>query len=136
MGHLRDWPNGTHSPCQNNWKVRNNQEHDRTIWIQRRLFLRSDSIRNWRSPRFHVQFPRGCGRIHCEFDPRSVQAGVPQSSWLEGVRLPGKLEHGGVGERLNPAVLKTVRPERVSGVRIPPPPYSSRYISLCVLCCP
>ena len=29
---------------------------------------------------------------------------------------------GGVGERLNPAVLKTVRPERVSGVRIPPPP--------------
>jgi hypothetical protein len=27
-----------------------------------------------------------------------------------------------VGERLNPAVLKTVRPERVSGVRIPPPP--------------
>src|ERR1035441_1874321 len=31
---------------------------------------------------------------------------------------------GGVGERLNPAVLKTVRPERVSGVRIPPPPPS------------
>ena len=29
---------------------------------------------------------------------------------------------GGVGERLKPAVLKTVRPERVSGVRIPPPP--------------
>jgi hypothetical protein len=30
--------------------------------------------------------------------------------------------NGGVGERLKPAVLKTVRPERVSGVRIPPPP--------------
>jgi hypothetical protein len=27
-----------------------------------------------------------------------------------------------VGERLKPAVLKTVRLERVSGVRIPPPP--------------
>jgi hypothetical protein len=27
-----------------------------------------------------------------------------------------------VGERLKPAVLKTVRPERVSGVQIPPPP--------------
>ena len=30
--------------------------------------------------------------------------------------------NGGVGEWLKPAVLKTVRPERVSGVRIPPPP--------------
>ena len=27
-----------------------------------------------------------------------------------------------MGERLKPAVLKTVRLERVSGVRIPPPP--------------
>jgi hypothetical protein len=27
---------------------------------------------------------------------------------------------------LKPAVLKTVRPERVSGVRIPPPPPLSR----------
>ncbi len=33
-----------------------------------------------------------------------------------------ELKIGGVGERLKPAVLKTVRPERVSGVRIPPPP--------------
>src|ERR1700674_5928294 len=30
--------------------------------------------------------------------------------------------NGGVGERLKPAVLKTVGPERVPGVRIPPPP--------------
>ena len=30
--------------------------------------------------------------------------------------------HGGVAERLKAAVLKTVRPERVSWVRIPPPP--------------
>ena len=31
---------------------------------------------------------------------------------------------GGMGERLIPAVLKTVVPERVPGVRIPlPPPY-------------
>src|SRR6266852_2936718 len=29
---------------------------------------------------------------------------------------------GGVAERLKAAVLKTVRPARVSGVRIPPPP--------------
>src|ERR1700692_891497 len=43
-------------------------------------------------------------------------------SLLEGRDLRVKLENGGVGERLNPAVLKTVRPERVSGVRIPPPP--------------
>ena len=33
-----------------------------------------------------------------------------------------KLKFGGVGKRLTPAVLKTVRPERVSWVRIPPPP--------------
>ena len=33
-----------------------------------------------------------------------------------------ELKAGGVGERLKPAVLKTVRPERVSWVRIPPPP--------------
>ena len=31
-----------------------------------------------------------------------------------------------MGEWLKPAVLKTVRPERVSWVRIPPPPPSSR----------
>ena len=33
-----------------------------------------------------------------------------------------EVDFGGVGERLKPAVLKTVRPERVSWVRIPPPP--------------
>src|SRR5579863_7680054 len=33
-----------------------------------------------------------------------------------------RIKNGGVGERLKPAVLKTVRPERVSGVQIPPPP--------------
>jgi hypothetical protein len=37
---------------------------------------------------------------------------------------------GGVGERLKPAVLKTVGPERVPGVRIPPPPPSgARFLS-------
>jgi hypothetical protein len=35
-----------------------------------------------------------------------------------------------VGEWLKPAVLKTVRPERVSWVRIPPPPPASLDISL------
>lgn len=37
-------------------------------------------------------------------------------------------QHGGVGERFNPAVLKTVGPERVPGVRIPPPPPSKLLI--------
>jgi hypothetical protein len=36
-----------------------------------------------------------------------------------------------VGEWLKPAVLKTVRLERVSGVRIPPPPPASLSFSLC-----
>jgi hypothetical protein len=42
----------------------------------------------------------------------------------------GTIISGGVGERLKPAVLKTVRPERVSGVRIPPPPPVSLRVSL------
>jgi hypothetical protein len=42
----------------------------------------------------------------------------------------GTIISGGVGERLKPAVLKTVRPERVSGVRIPPPPPDSTFLSL------
>src|SRR6266478_9930651 len=50
------------------------------------------------------------------------QAQMPLSP-AECVRIMG----GGVGERLKPAVLKTVRPERVSGVRIsPPPPFVMR----------
>jgi hypothetical protein len=47
------------------------------------------------------------------------------------VELPVIIGNGGVGERLKPAVLKTVRPERVSGVRIPPPPpASSAFVSV------
>ncbi len=35
-----------------------------------------------------------------------------------------KSKNGGMGERLKPAVLKTVSPARGSGVRIPlPPPF-------------
>src|SRR5580693_5279425 len=41
------------------------------------------------------------------------------------------IENGGVGKRLTPAVLKTVRPERVSWVRIPPPPPAGLGNSLC-----
>ena len=39
-------------------------------------------------------------------------------------RIPQVVDYqcGGVAEWLNAAVLKTVRPVRVSGVRIPPPP--------------
>ena len=40
------------------------------------------------------------------------------------------LEGGGVGEWLKPAVLKTVRPVRVSGVRIPPPPPENAKVDL------
>src|SRR6266853_5239534 len=40
-----------------------------------------------------------------------------------------RIKNGGVGERLKPAVLKTVRLERVSGVRIPPPPPVSLRVS-------
>src|SRR6267154_1116386 len=50
--------------------------------------------------------------------------GAPAFRAWKARALPVKLESGGVGEWLNPAVLKTVRPERVSGVRIPPPPPS------------
>ena len=56
---------------------------------------------------------------------------VPASARLEREDLPVKLKDaGGVGERLKPAVLKTVRPERVSWVRIPPPPPASLDIPL------
>ncbi len=40
------------------------------------------------------------------------------------------IKGGGVGERLKPAVLKTVRPERVSGVQIPPPPPLNQRLAL------
>src|SRR5713226_3459826 len=54
------------------------------------------------------------GNSTSERHPTSTTAPLP----AECVRIMG----GGVGERLKPAVLKTVRLERVSGVRIPPPP--------------
>ena len=41
---------------------------------------------------------------------------------LRLVLLQAIIGSGGVAEWLKAAVLKTVRPERVSGVRIPPPP--------------
>jgi hypothetical protein len=43
-------------------------------------------------------------------------------------RQSGKIMGGGMGERFNPAVLKTVELERVPGVRIPlPPPFTINY---------
>src|ERR1700688_4591139 len=45
----------------------------------------------------------------------------------------GKIEGGGMAERLNAPVLKTVRVERLSGVRIPlPPPTSTQPRWQCV----
>ena len=63
---------------------------------------------------------------------------VPAYTSREGeittqVLLPVIIGNGGVGERLKPAVLKTVRLERVSGVRIPPPPPRSRQLLFSVL---
>ena len=59
-------------------------------------------------------------RFHGEVLEDYVTALVPCLIEAEYVRI----ENGGVGERLKPAVLKTVRLERVSGVRIPlPPPF-------------
>ena len=46
-----------------------------------------------------------------------------------------RIRSGGVGEWLKPAVLKTVRLERVSGVRIPPPPPPLKKTCLHCGCC-
>jgi hypothetical protein len=76
-------------------------------------------FRRWPAEEF--LFFRGFGLIHS--GPRALPvrcSTVRQTgcSLAEYVRI----ENGGVGEWLKPAVLKTVRLERVSGVRIPPPP--------------
>ena len=62
---------------------------------------------------------------------------MPSSSSLERWVSEFKLgQPGGVGERFNPAVLKTVGPERVPGVRIPPPPPSIfEYYEMIRACC-
>jgi hypothetical protein len=54
-----------------------------------------------------------CAASHGGVSPTLVPSGVDKCPIIMS---------GGVGERLKPAVLKTVRLERVSGVRIPPPP--------------
>ena len=46
---------------------------------------------------------------------------------LQSLSVPSK--HGGVAERLNAPVLKTGILERVSGVRIPPPPQRIKALS-------
>jgi hypothetical protein len=51
-----------------------------------------------------------------------IVRGAPRAQFRDGRSLQAILRNGGVGERLKPAVLKTVRLERASGVRIPPPP--------------
>ena len=66
----------------------------------------------------------------------SVNCGALPPRSLEPPDLQVKMKNGGVGEWLNPAVLKTVRPERVSGVRIPPPPPFSHQLSFSVLTVP
>ena len=61
--------------------------------------------------------------------PSPYPDGVAESPSYDGARVEGAEltgiipdESGGVREWLNRAVLKTARPARVSGVRIPPPP--------------
>ena len=56
---------------------------------------------------------RTCGKLVC-------RKGGPRTATM----IPFWHPNGGMGERLKPAVLKTVSPERGSGVRIPlPPPF-------------
>ena len=73
---------------------------------------------------------------HCNSIWRLAESALRSSRRFRGVRLHSMPEmpfwpynrrdppRGGMGERLIPAVLKTVVPERVPGVRIPlPPPF-------------
>ena len=52
---------------------------------------------------------------------------VPYGLTYRQVQNTDTITNGGVGEWLKPAVLKTVGPERVPGVRIPPPPPDPRW---------
>ena len=52
----------------------------------------------------------------------SIEGGGPATESVAGDERSGKIVIGGMGERFNPAVLKTVELERVPGVRIPLPP--------------
>ncbi len=49
---------------------------------------------------------------------------TPRAGAIRKIEDSDKIEDGGMAERLNAPVLKTVRVERLSGVRIPlPPPF-------------
>src|SRR6266852_6218815 len=63
----------------------------------------------------------GSGISHRPLSPEAIEA---QTVTKPGYKLQclEQFVCGGVAERLKAAVLKTVRPARVSGVRIPPPP--------------
>ena len=107
---------------------------------------------NWR-PRlpgieFSVGISVGNGGLRPEFESGIPRVIARHRAWrsrptVAGDRQPGRhrrredqecgkltqarqlTKRGGMGERLIPAVLKTVVPERVPGVRIPlPPPFS------------
>src|ERR1700733_4378784 len=75
----------------------------------------------------------GCGSapglirlgMHISFNTSDERApGFQSFAWYRkrGDNLRSLFQCGGMGERLIPAVLKTVVPERVPGVRIPLPP--------------
>ena len=65
----------------------------------------------------------GLYAFKCRFgDGRRRKTACSLADWqIVNYNVAGS-SHGGVAERLKAAVLKTVRPERVSWVRIPPPP--------------
>ena len=66
---------------------------------------------------------------------RSQSGGLGTRGWGSGTQSlapSAQSPTGGMGEWLKPAVLKTVSPERGSGVRIPLPPPLFRFESLAV----
>src|SRR5258708_3833593 len=75
-----------------------------------------------------IRVSRGMSRNHSHEMSFSLEH-VFARTICSGRPLPVRLRSGGVGEWLKPAVLKTVRPERVSGGRIPPPPPCSHAFS-------
>ena len=86
------------------------------VWgVQRRQYRRGDGIQ--RDAGAWYGAAEGVG--NCGRDAETARAGA-----IRKIEDSDKIEDGGMAERLNAPVLKTVRVERLSGVRIPLPPPS------------
>src|SRR5580693_4923797 len=95
------------------------------------------SVPHWCACPYHSGHPSALQRQHhtrllcqdfwsllsgCDGTSRKGKATIGQRPSPQLSNKCARIRIGGVGERLKPAVLKTVGPERVPGVRIPPPP--------------